>query len=79
MSELIPAITLTEFKKLKPEQLQRMKSSEVTFNGDYLFTFVNGRLEESGYLKTQTEYSCQTANAVAGESLEQILEEVTNG
>lgn len=77
MSELIPTITFTEFKKLKAEQLQRMKSCEVTFEGRYLFTFVNGNTEETGFLKTQSEYACQTANAVGGKTLEQILEEVT--
>ena len=75
MSELIPNITFTEFKKLKADQLKRLKSAEITFNGEYLFTFVNGKTEPSGYLRTQTEYNCQTANAVGGETLEQILEE----
>ena len=67
MAELIPSITFTEFKKLNPEQLRRLKSCEVTFNTDYLFTFVNGNAEPSGFLKLQTEYKCQTANAVGGE------------
>jgi hypothetical protein len=73
MSDLISTITFTEFKKLKPEQLRRLKSCEVTFNSEYLFTFVNGMAEPSGYLKTQTEFNCQTANAIGGESLEEIL------
>jgi len=77
MSELIPTITFTQFKKLRPEQLRRMKSCEVTFDGEYLFTFVNGSTEASGFLKTQAEYNCQTANAVGGESLEEILQGVT--
>ena len=77
MSELIPTITFTQFKKLRPEQLRRMKSCEVTFDGEYLFTFVNGGTEASGFLKTQAEYNCQTANAVGGESLEEILQGVT--
>ena len=75
MADLIPEITWTEFKKLRPEQLRRLKSCEVTFNYDYLFTFVNGHTEQSGYLRTQSEYNCQTANAVGGETLEDILED----
>ena len=75
MAELIPNVTWTEFKKLKPDQLKRLKSCEITFNYEYLFTFVNGHTEQSGYLKTQAEYNCQTANAVGGETLEEILED----
>jgi hypothetical protein len=75
MADLIPTITFTEFKKLKPDQLRRLKCCEVTFNTEYLFTFVNGNIEQSGYLKVQTEYNSQTANAVGGETLEDILED----
>ena len=75
MSELIPSISLTEFRKLKAHQLRMLKSAEITFNGEYLFTFVNGQVESSGYLRTQTEYACQVSNAVGGKTLEQILEE----
>ncbi len=75
MSELIPNISFTEFHKLKADQLRRLKCAEITFNGEHLFIFVNGMLEPSGYLRTQTEYNCQTANAVGGETLEQVMEE----
>lgn len=74
MAEFIPSISITEFRKLKVPQLRRLKSAEITSDGEYLFTFVNGILEPSGYLRIQTEYNCQTANAVGGETLEQILE-----
>lgn len=75
MARLIPNINFTEFRKLKEDQLRRLKSAEITFNGSYLFTFVNGKTEPSGYLKMQTEFNCQSANAVGGETLEQILGE----
>jgi len=75
MSELIPSIPITEFRKLKTHELRRLKSCEITSDGEYLFTFVNGMLEPSGYLRTQTEFNAQLANSVAGETLEQILEE----
>ena len=75
MAEFIPSYNFTEFKKLRPEQLRRLKSCEITFYGEYLFTFVNGSTEPSGFLRKQTEYNCQTANAVGGETFEQILED----
>ena len=73
MAELIPQITFTKFRTLRAEQLRRLQSMEVTYEGEYLFTFVNGNTEGSGYLKTQTEYNCQTANAVGGETLDEVL------
>lgn len=73
---LIPTYTITDFKKLKVTELKRLKSCEITSDGEYLFTFVNGNLEASGYLRKRTEDISQAANAVKGESLEQILEVV---
>lgn len=75
MATMIPEITITEFKKLKAHQLRRLKSAEIYSDGEYLFTFVNGNTEASGYLRTQAEYNCQTANSVGGESIEEITKE----
>lgn len=75
MAEFIPMISITEFKKLKVWQLKQLKSCEVYSDGDYLFTFVNGHTEASGYLRKQTEYNCETSNSVGGLSLAEILEE----
>ena len=75
MATLIPEITITEFRKLKAHELKGLKSCEVVSDGEYLFTFVNGLTEPSGYLRLQTEYNCQTANAVGGKTLEEILKE----
>lgn len=74
MSELIPSITKSAFMKLTTGQLKRLKSCEITSDGEYLFTFVNGsgNSEPSIYLRTQVEYLSQTANAVSGETLEQV-------
>ena len=77
MAELIPNIPYSQFKKLKADQLKRLKSCEVTFDGEYLFTFLNGNTEPSGFLRTQAEFKCQTANAVGGENLEDILNDAT--
>jgi len=73
MATLIPEISITEFRKLKVSELKRLKSCEIYSDGAYLFTFVNGGVDASGFLRLQTEYRCQTANGVAGESLENIL------
>ena len=74
MNEFIPSISFTEFKKLKPEQLRELKNYEVTFNGDYLFTFINGSTEPSGYLRTRCQYAGASANAVGGKTLEELTE-----
>ena len=74
MNEFLPEISFTEFHKLKPDQLRQLKNAEITFNGEYLFSFVNGRTEPSGYLRKRTENDGAAANAIGGETLEQILE-----
>ena len=76
MASLIPEMTITEFKKLHVPQLRQLKSCEVYANGEYLFTFVNGYIEASGYLRNQAEFNCQRGNAVGGKTLEEILGEM---
>ena len=80
MSTLIAEMTITEFRKLKVTELKRLKSMEIYSDGEYLFTFVNGSVDTSGFLRIQAENRCQTANGVCGETLEQILNlEVAHG
>jgi len=80
MATLIAEMSLTEFRKLKVPQLKRLKSCEIYADGEYLFTFVNGGVDPTGFLRIQAENKCQTTNGVCGETLEQILrEEVENG
>lgn len=74
MAEFIPSIPWTEFKKLKADQLRELKSCEVTFDGEYLFTFVN---PQTAFIRTQVEYICQTGNAIGGKDLKEILEDAT--
>ncbi len=73
MATLIAQVTLTDFRKLKVPELKRLKSAEIYADGEYLFTFVNGGVDTSGYLRLNTEYKCQVANSVTGETLEHIL------
>jgi len=69
MSELIPTYKLSDFKKLKADELKRLKTAEIIADGEYLFTFVN---PNSDYIKVQTEYLGQLSNSVGGETLEEI-------
>mgnify|MGYP001606877209 CR=1 FL=1 len=73
MATLIPEMTISEFKKLKVYQMKELKSCEIYSDGQYLFTFVNGNTDSSGYLRQQSEGRCQVANAVGGKTLQQIL------
>ncbi len=76
MAELIPSYNWTDFLKVaKLGQLHRLKNCEINFNYGYLFTFVNGAIDTSGFLRKQTEYKCQTANAISGETLDDILKQ----
>ena len=72
MASLIPNVSITEFKKLKPEQLKALKSCEVTSNGSYLFTFVNAK---TGYIKNSVENLAQLSNAVGGKTIAEVVEE----
>lgn len=77
MASLIPNYNWTDLLKVvKLGRLRELKSGEVFYNGEFFFTFVNGTVDESGFLRLQTEYRCQTANGVSGKTLEQILEAI---
>ena len=71
MSDLIPSIPLSKFKKLKAHELQKLKSCEVTSDGEYLFSFIQ---PQTDYIRTQAEYMAQLSNSVGGQNLEEILE-----
>ena len=73
-NNLIPEYNWTDFLKVqKLGKLKELKNGEVMYNGEYLFTFINGHTEASGYLRTQAEYNGQTANGVGGLTIEEIL------
>ena len=71
MSDLIPTLTITEFRKLikNVDKLKQMKSCEVTFDGEHLFTFVNPNTD---FIKVQAEYLSQTSNSVGGKELKEL-------
>ena len=70
MSSTIPEISITEFKKLKAQELKRLRSCEVFADGDYLFTFVNSTTD---YIRTQVEGLAYLSNTQGGEDPEDIL------
>lgn len=76
MAEFIPEYKWSDFLKAqKLGRLQELKNCEITFNGEYLFTFINGRTEATGYLRTQADYQGERANAVGGKRIEDIFED----
>jgi len=72
MSQLIPSISITEFRKLKAHEIARLKCCEVTSDGEYLFTFINPTTE---YIRAEAEAKGQLSNALGKETLEEILGE----
>jgi len=80
MATLIPEITISEFKKLSACVIKRMKSCEITSDGEYLGTFLRC---PTTYLRDKAESDAQMANSVSGETLEEIKQdgsvEVNNG
>ena len=74
MATLIPEIAYSAWVRLTSGQKKRLKSCEVTVDGEYLFTFV---CPQTDYIRVQTENTAQLGNAVGGETMEEILEKDT--
>ena len=74
MSDLIPSISIAEFKKLKAWEIKGLKSLEVTSDGDYLFTAIipHGDTAASDYIKTQAAYLSVKANISGGKDPSEI-------
>ena len=74
MSDLIPSITFTEFRKLKASEIREMKAVEVTSDGMHLFTCLtpHGDFVARDYIKTQAEYLSVKANISGGVSPEEL-------
>jgi len=70
-ASLIPTINWTDFQKVaKLGRLKELKSCEVNFQEEYLFTFVN---PATPYIRTKAEYDAQLSNSVQGKTVEEIL------
>ncbi|MFC1924297.1 hypothetical protein ACFLXA_02905 [Chloroflexota bacterium] len=74
---LIPSITLSDFKRLKANQLKEMKSCIVTCDGEYLFTAIippsNGGMSITDNIKTQAEYLGHRGTTVGGKDPEELI------
>lgn len=76
---LLAEVPLSTFKKLSSDKIRRMKSFELTIEGEYLCTVVVPP-EDAGrviwdYTKTQAEYVGHRGNTVGGKDPEEILRE----
>lgn len=69
MSELIPEISFTEFKKLKASELKELKSFAVTSDGEHLMTVI---IPQTDYIQVQAEYMAQLSNSVGGKDIEEL-------
>ena len=81
MSELIPSISITEFKKLNVRQIKRLKSVEITSDGSWLFTVLipHGDVVADGYIQVNAERLAMKSNIVGGLELEEIMNPVPVG
>lgn len=73
---LIPSIKYTEFQRIvKLGRLKELKSCEVMFNGEHLFTAIisHGDVIASDYIRIQAEYLGNRSNISEGKSPEEIL------
>jgi len=69
MSDLIPSIGWSDFKKIKEAgRLKDLKSCEVIFNQETIFTVIiyHGDPHTDGYARTQSEYLAVRTNPVGG-------------
>ena len=77
MSELIPSITISEFKQLKASEIKELKALEVMSDGEHLFTAIipHGDIYAREYVRTQAEGLATTANISGGKEHSEILRE----
>lgn len=70
MSKFIPNITLSQLKGLNAKQLKRLKSCEITADGEYLFTFINPTTD---FIRASADQNGQLSNSQGLETMEAIL------
>jgi len=76
VSDLIPTISFSEFKRLRASEIIEMKSVEVISDGEYAFTVIippRGDYRIQQHIKTQAEYLGAKSNSAGGKEPEQIL------
>jgi hypothetical protein len=77
MSEYVPEITFTEFKKLKAREIKEMKSYEVYSDGELLFIAMipHGDFIAKGYTIDNSRVLATKANANGGKDYEEVIGE----
>jgi len=78
MSDIIPNMTISEFKLLKAHQIKELKAVEVYSDGSYLFTAIipHGDIFAGDYIKIQAERLGLKANISGGVDPKKVKEEV---
>jgi hypothetical protein len=75
-SSLIPTYTLSDIKHLKATQIEKLKSCELTIDGEYLCTLIippkNGGMTILDSCKTRAEQVAVSANSVGGKTLQEV-------
>ncbi len=68
MSELIPSMSIADFKKLKVADIKNLKAVEVTADGEHLFTAIipHGDWVARDYVKIHAEQLAVKANISGG-------------
>ena len=64
---LIPEIPITQFKKLRVEEIKQLKSCVLTSDGEYLCTLIIPRTD---FVQVRAEYLGVVSNSVGGVDLE---------
>jgi len=75
MSEIIPEMSFTEFKKLKAGELKELQSFEVISDGEHLMTVI---IPQTGYIQDSVQNLAQLSNSVGGKDIpieKEIMEE----
>jgi hypothetical protein len=78
MSDLIPSMTITEFKQLKASDIRELKAVEVLSDGEHLFTAIipHGDILARDYIRVQSEYLALKANISGGVNPEELKDKV---
>lgn len=75
---LTAEVSITQFKKLTPEQIKQLKSVIVTSNGEYLFTAIippqDCGMTITDTIKTEAEHLAYRGNTVGGKYLAELID-----
>ena len=66
MSEIIPEMKFSEFKKLKAGELKELKSFEVVSDGEHLMIVI---IPQTGFIRDSAERLAQLSNSVGGNEI----------